>query len=143
MHSLIDAAGLQKDVKCISTIYDSIYYLVKADPVTIKWVNDNLITCMTKDFMENQTIPNEATAEIGLDWSLTKQIPNGSSLAAITEVLTFIQALDALKLKFALPQKLIDNFFSKGFGLVANDLVTLLSTSAEEAEATLSAHTKK
>ena len=93
--------------------------------------------------MENQTIPNEATAEIGLDWSLTKQIPNGSSLAVITEVLTFIQALDALKLKFALPQKLIDNFFSKGFGLVANDLVTLLSTSAEEAEATLSAHTKK
>ena len=87
MHAIIDEHGYQNKIRCISTIYDSIYYLVDDDPVTIKWLNDRLVPVMTTDFMENQTIPNEATAEIGLDWATMHQIPNGASLQDITSVL--------------------------------------------------------
>ena len=64
MHKLADRDLQPTDVYCLSTIYDSIYYAVKADAVTIKWVNDYLIACMTKDFMEDQTIKNEVEADI-------------------------------------------------------------------------------
>lgn len=88
MHQLIDEAGFQDKVQCISTIYDSIYYCVEDNPQTIKWVNDNLVPIMCQDFMVDQTIKNEATAEIGLDWASMEQISNGASIAEIRSVLT-------------------------------------------------------
>ena len=42
---------------------------------------------MTTDFMENQTIKNEATAEIGYDWATLHKIPNNASIEQIEEVL--------------------------------------------------------
>lgn len=91
MHELIDEAGLEDEVQCISTIYDSIYYIVKADAETVKWVNDRLVPIMTTDFMENQTIKNEATAEIGLNWSNMEQIPNNASEKHIDMVLQIVE----------------------------------------------------
>lgn len=90
MHQLIDEADMQDSVQCISSIYDSIYYVVKDDPTIIKWVNDNLVPIMTQDWMENQTIKNEATAEIGLDWCDMEQIPSGSDETAIAMTLDII-----------------------------------------------------
>ena len=87
MHQLIDEADLAEEVQCISSIYDSIYFIVKEDPEIIKWTNDNLITCMVKDFMIDQTIKNEATAEIGYDWATMHQIPNHATTSEITSVL--------------------------------------------------------
>lgn len=88
MHKLIDDAKLQDKVQCISTIYDSIYFLIDDDPKIIKWVNDLLVPIMTQDFMENQIIKNEATAEVGLDWATMHQISNGAEIAEIEEVLS-------------------------------------------------------
>jgi DNA polymerase I-like protein with 3'-5' exonuclease and polymerase domains len=87
MHILIDEMGYQDDVKTISTIYDSIYYEVRDDPKIIKWVNDNLIKTMVVDFMEDQTIKNEADSDIGYNWSDMVTIPNNASVEEIKEVL--------------------------------------------------------
>jgi DNA polymerase I-like protein with 3'-5' exonuclease and polymerase domains len=87
MHILIDEMGYQDDVKTISTIYDSIYYEVRDDPKIIKWVNDNLIRTMVVDFMEDQTIKNEADSDIGYNWSDMVTIPNNASVEEIKEVL--------------------------------------------------------
>jgi DNA polymerase I-like protein with 3'-5' exonuclease and polymerase domains len=87
MHILIDQMGYQDDVKTISTIYDSIYYEVRDDPKIIKWVNDNLIKTMVVDFMEDQTIKNEAESDVGYNWSDMVTIPNNASVEEIKEVL--------------------------------------------------------
>lgn len=87
MHQLIDEKGYEDDVKVISTIYDSIYFEVTKDPVIVKWVNDNLIKTMLVDFMENQTIHNEAESEVGLDWADTIKLPNDASIELVTEIL--------------------------------------------------------
>lgn len=87
LHQDIDINNMSDDIKCISTIYDSIYFIVKEDAHTIKWLNDRLIKYMTTDFMENQAIKNEATAEIGYDWATLHKIPNNASIKEIEEVL--------------------------------------------------------
>lgn len=87
MHQLIDKHGLENDVKVISTIYDSIYLEVTEDPKIIKWVNDNLISTMLVDFMENQTIHNEAESDIGYNWAEMVKIPNNASIEDIKKAL--------------------------------------------------------
>ena len=87
MHQLIDDAQLSSDIFCTSTIYDSIYYCVRNDASTIKWLNDRIVPTITADFMENQTIHNEACGEIGLDWASLKPVPNNASLSHIQELL--------------------------------------------------------
>ena len=88
MHQLIDQEGLEHDVKVISTIYDSIYIEVTEDPSIIKWVNDNLIAAMLVDFMEDQTIHNEAESDIGYNWAEMVRIPNGASIEDIEKALS-------------------------------------------------------
>jgi hypothetical protein len=87
MHNLIDQAGYEEDVKVISTIYDSIYFEVTSDPKIIKWVNDNLIKVMVVDFMENQTISNEAECEIGYNWADMETLPINASVLQIKQVI--------------------------------------------------------
>lgn len=90
MHQLIDQNNLQEDVKVISSIYDSIYFEVTADPEIIKWTNDNLIPIMTQPFMEDQRIPNEAESEIGLNWASLHKLSHNASLEEITSTLETI-----------------------------------------------------
>lgn len=87
IHKDIDDANLQADIQCTSTIYDSIYFIVRDDPATIKWLNDRIVEYMLVDFMEDQTVKNEATGEIGKDWANLHQIPNGATEAEIEEIL--------------------------------------------------------
>ena len=87
MHQLIDSNGYENDVKVISTIYDSIYFEITKDPAIIKWVNDNLIQSMVVDFMENQTIRNEAESEIGYNWAEMTALPNNASVEDVKKVL--------------------------------------------------------
>jgi len=91
MHVLIDEIGYQEDVKVISTIYDSIYLEVTNDPKIIKWVNDNLIRTMLVDFMEDQTIVNEAESDIGFNWADMLTIPNNASEEIIKETVAKLQ----------------------------------------------------
>ncbi|MGD8305303.1 MAG: DNA polymerase [Ignavibacteria bacterium] len=87
MHRLIDKANLQNDIIVTSTIYDSIYFEVRNDPIIIKWLNDNLIPIMLTDFMENQTIKNEANLEIGTSWADLYELSNNANLEDINSVL--------------------------------------------------------
>lgn len=87
MHQLIDQHNLADHVIVTSTIYDSIYFEVTADPELVKWVNDNLIPIMVTDFIQNQRIPNKAELEVGLDWASLKGIPNNATLEQITEIM--------------------------------------------------------
>lgn len=87
IHQLIDKTNYQNDIICTSTIYDSIYFVVRKDVNIIKWLNDRIVSIMTQDFMENQTIKNEAEGEIGLDWASLKQVPNNASTEEINVIL--------------------------------------------------------
>lgn len=91
MHERIDAAGLQDKIKCIATIYDSIYYTVDADPETIEWLNNNLVEVMSQDFLINQTVKNEASSEIGANWADLHEIPVNASQEVIASYLDKIQ----------------------------------------------------
>jgi DNA polymerase I-like protein with 3'-5' exonuclease and polymerase domains len=93
MHVLIDQIGYQEDVKVISTIYDSIYFEVTNDPKIIKWVNDNLIATMLVDFMEDQTVVNEAESDIGFNWAEMLTIPNNATVECIEDTLKKLQEL--------------------------------------------------
>lgn len=87
LHRRIDEAGLAQDIIVTSTIYDSIYLEVRNSPEYIKWLNDNLVSIMITDFMEDQTVHNEANLEIGLDWADLHELPNNASLDQIQSVL--------------------------------------------------------
>jgi DNA polymerase I-like protein with 3'-5' exonuclease and polymerase domains len=87
MHTLIDEAGYTEDIKCISTIYDSIYYTVTKDATIIKWLNDNLIEVMSTDFLIDQEVPNTAESDIGYNWNDLKTIPNNTSIEKIKMVI--------------------------------------------------------
>lgn len=77
-----------KDVQIISTIYDSIYILIKEDVELIYEVNKFIIPKLTKDFIENQIVHNEAEGEIGYDWYNTLKIPNNASKLDISRILS-------------------------------------------------------
>jgi DNA polymerase I-like protein with 3'-5' exonuclease and polymerase domains len=87
MHTLIDKAGYTDDIKCISTIYDSIYFLVKEDAEIISWLNHNLITTMCMDYLVDQEIPNTAEAEIGRNWAELVEIPNRASVEDVEKII--------------------------------------------------------
>lgn len=88
LHQLIDKANLQNDVIVTATIYDSIYFVVRDDPVIIKWVNDHVVPIITQDFMIDQAIHNEAACDIGTSWGDLKGIPNNASIDEINEILS-------------------------------------------------------
>lgn len=88
LHQLIDEAGLQNDIKCISTIYDSIYFDVTDDPAIVQWLNDRIVPLITVDFMEDQTIHNGASGEIGYDWSALHAVPHNASITDIQSIMT-------------------------------------------------------
>ena len=87
MHTLIDSAGYTDDIKCISTIYDSIYFIVKEDADTIRWLNNVLIETMCVDYLVDQKVPNTAEAEIGYNWANLAEISNGATQKEITDKL--------------------------------------------------------
>ena len=87
LHRRIDEAGYQNDIIVTSTIYDSIYFDVKNDPSIIKWLNDNIVPIMEKDFMEGQIVHNSANLEIGPDWATLYELPHDASIDHIKTVL--------------------------------------------------------
>ena len=87
MHHEIDENGYEEDIFCIATIYDSIYYLVREEADTIKWLNDTIVPIMNKDFLVDQIVANEATGEIGKNWADLNQVQNNATLEEIQGVL--------------------------------------------------------
>lgn len=71
-------------VQITATIYDAIYGICLADPYVIEWLNNNIVEIMTKDFLIDQTIHNEANLEIGTSWASLKELPNNATIEEIT-----------------------------------------------------------
>ena len=88
MHHRIDESlANPDDIQITSTIYDSIYGIVKDDANLIKWLNDNIVEVMTKDFMQGQIVHNEANLEVGVSWADMTELDNNASLEEIQEIL--------------------------------------------------------
>ena len=87
-HSVVDADGLSEDIKVISTIYDSIYVHLRDDPELIKYVNDLIIPFLTKDFLIDQIVHNEAEGEVGYNWYDTAKVHNNAPIVEIQEAVT-------------------------------------------------------
>ncbi len=86
----INKKGYKKDIQQTSTIYDSIYGIVKQDAKTIKWLNDNIVEVITKDFVTDQAIKNEASLGIANSWAEVddNELPNNATIKEIQEILT-------------------------------------------------------
>ena len=87
MHQLIDEAGYSNDIIITSTIYDAIYAEIKADPVIIKWYNDNLIEVLTTQYLVTEVVHNEAAVDIGLDWANVYTLSNNATIDEISIIL--------------------------------------------------------
>jgi len=87
MHYRTDTENLSNDIIFNATIYDAVYGYVKKDAKTIKWLNDNLIEVMTKNWLQDQPIKNQAEMELGKSWKAEITIPNNASLDEITQIL--------------------------------------------------------
>ena len=87
MNKLIKANNLQDDIQVIATIYDSIYFNVRDNTQTIKWLNDNLIPIMIADFLTTQPVKNKAALDIGHSFADMIEIPNNASIEQIEEAL--------------------------------------------------------
>lgn len=83
IHNLIEEYNY--DIKVISTIYDSIYFLVREDAKDIQWLNNNIIRLLTVPYLKDQIVPNEAVCEIGLNWYDVIPIPNNASIEIIKD----------------------------------------------------------
>lgn len=90
IHLRIDEAGLQEEIQVTSSIYDSIYFIIKDDPYIIQWLNEQIVPIMEKDYMEDQTIPNEARLELGNDWSTLYELSDNASIEEISQVLDIL-----------------------------------------------------
>lgn len=86
LHQLIDKEGYSNDIFVTSTIYDSIYFVVRDSIPIIKWLNDTLIPVMEKDFMVDQEVKNSADLEIGPDWAHLHRLPINASEKEVKEV---------------------------------------------------------
>lgn len=74
-------------IQVTSTIYDSIYGIVKEDSELIEWLNNNIVEIMIKDFVKDQLVSNEANLEIGDSWASMTELPNNCSKEHIQQVL--------------------------------------------------------
>ena len=87
MHALIEQTGYTNDIQIVCSIYDSIYLVVKKDATIIKWLNDTIIPIITKDFITDIIVHNEAEGEIGFNWYDTVAIHNNASIEEIEEAI--------------------------------------------------------
>lgn len=88
LHARLDAQLVNpNDIQVTSTIYDSIYGIVKDDSELIQWLNDNIVEIMIKDFIEGQVIHNEAKLEVGTNWANMTELENNCSIEEIETTL--------------------------------------------------------
>lgn len=87
LHEEIDKDEKQEDIKITTTIYDSIYLVVKKDAKTIQWLNNIICPIMEKDFLEDQIVANSANLEIGDSWANLIELKHSMSIEEIEKVI--------------------------------------------------------
>lgn len=79
----------------MNTIHDAIYFLVRDDPQSIKWLNDHLIAEMEWNehpAIKSDEVPMAADMTIGLTWADQFSLPNNASIEEIEEIRSKIHA---------------------------------------------------
>lgn len=87
MNHRIRDAGLTKDIEICGTIYDSIYANITPDAQIVQWYNKNLVEVGSKDFLEDQEIPNILTCGIGRNWAEEIDLAPDATIEEIQKVL--------------------------------------------------------
>jgi hypothetical protein len=82
---LITKEGLENSIQVTNIIHDCIYFELDDDINLIKWLNDNIVKIMTRDFIHNQTIHLKAELDIGYDLYNVTTIPNNADTNIIKE----------------------------------------------------------
>jgi hypothetical protein len=90
LYEKIDNEDMGELVKPNATIYDAIYGIVKADAESIKWLNDTIVPLMTTQIFKGEIISNEASLDIGPNWSDVVELPNNATIQQIQEVIAEI-----------------------------------------------------
>jgi hypothetical protein len=77
---LVVQKGLSDKVKVISSIYDSVYILVKKDKELVSWVAKTIQKVLTEQFVVGQSVPLQADVEMSTnswaDFKLIKDLDN-------------------------------------------------------------------
>lgn len=79
--------GNPHNIMGLNIIHDALYYELDNTPEGIKWVNDNLIPIMTRDFLHNQTVHLRAEIDIGYNQKDMITLSNNADLTEINEAL--------------------------------------------------------
>ncbi|MCG8696830.1 MAG: hypothetical protein MI922_02155 [Bacteroidales bacterium] len=83
-------------IKPIAHIHDAQYFLVRKDPTTLKWLNDNLIECMEwQNLSEIKHDQVKITAGLEIyfpTWNDKIQVPNNASLSEITKIIASLNS---------------------------------------------------
>ena len=62
-----------------------VYYELDDTPEAIQWVNNNLITTMVPDFLQNQVVHLRAEMDIGYDQAHMVTLSNNADLSTIID----------------------------------------------------------
>jgi len=92
-NKLIEASDMVYDICPINTIHDAAYFLVKDDPMSVKFLNDTLIKEMqwnAHPSILSNDVKMEANLEIGRSWDKQTVLPNNASIKNIKEILNGI-----------------------------------------------------
>lgn len=92
LHRRIDETFIDPNtIQVTSTIYDSIYGICLDHPEALKWLNDNIVEILTKDFITDQIVRNEAQLEIGTSWADLQTVPLDASLEDCEQLLNSLK----------------------------------------------------
>jgi hypothetical protein len=78
------------DIYPINTIHDAAYFLVKDDPMSVKFLNDTLINEMqwnAHPSISSNEVMMEANLEIGKSWDKQFTLPNNATTEKIKEII--------------------------------------------------------
>lgn len=81
----------QHNIIGLNIIHDALYYELDDTPEAVKWLNDNLITCMTPDFLRNQTVHLRAECDFGYNQKDMITLPNDASLDEVKQQLSTLK----------------------------------------------------
>lgn len=81
-----DMDGIVLPINCI---HDAAYFLVKNTPEAVKWLNDNLVECMSwqEGPIAHEEVILGAELDIGLNWANTTTLKNNLSVEEISQIM--------------------------------------------------------
>ena len=89
-NKLIEQSNMMYDIYPINTIHDAAYFLVKDDPMSVKFLNDTLINEMqwnAHPSISSNEVMMEANLEIGKSWDKQFTLPNNATTEKIKEII--------------------------------------------------------